>query len=131
MERLLSHVTSTITSEKGYSALFRAGIVLLGAAMIALSQTGTFLYERDLEAHRAKYEVQAVTGAVVDSRTKCEDVPAEVRAKCFTATHELRTLDSSLGLFSSVVQTCLWIGVVLSGLAVVGFVCSPFVRSPA
>lgn len=79
MENLLTHFITTITSKEGYSSLFKAGVFLVGTAMIALSQIGTFLYDKDLSAHKAAFAIEASTGkhwqALASQSVKCKTAP--------------------------------------------------------
>lgn len=127
-DRLMKHISAKFTSEKGYSALFKAGVLLVGAALIALSQSGTFLYDKDLSAHKAKFAVESTTGKPL-SETNCELLTSPLNSECLLAQHEIKTLSSSLKLFSRVVNVSLWFGICCVLAAILGFILAPFQRA--
>jgi hypothetical protein len=126
-DTLLKHVVETFTSEKGYSAFFKAGVILVGAAMIALSQTGTFLYDKDLSAHKAVFMFESATGKSLDV-IDCKTLSNPLKGECLVAKHEIKTLTSSLNLLSSIVYISLWFGIACLVGALIGFILAPFQR---
>jgi hypothetical protein len=129
-KKLLDHLVETITAERGYSSLFKAGVFLVAAAMIALSETGTFLYDKDLAAHKAAFSIEATIGKPVDQTTDCFKLDKAFVADCRIAVHALRTLNSSLRLFFRIIQICLGFGLFLVGMSILGFLVAPFLKPP-
>lgn len=129
MEKLLNHIVYSLCSTKAYSALFKAAVVLVGAALLAMSQTGTFLYEKDLAAHKAKFALEASTKMPM-KEIDCSKV-GTLQVDCMVAKHEIQTLDSILGLFELVIKTCFLFGVAFAVFSMLGFLLSPFVASPS
>jgi hypothetical protein len=124
MEKLISHIIDTLCSEKGYSALFKAAVVLIGAALLAVSQAGTFLYEKDLAAHKAKYALEASIKLPLEE-IDCSKAGA-VQVDCMVAKHEMQTLDSTLWLLALIIQSSFVFGIALAVFSIFGFVCSLF-----
>lgn len=127
MGKFFNHLVASLCAEKGYAALFKAGVVLIGAALLAMSQTGTFLYEKDLSAHKAKFTLETALKRQFDDII-CSKLTTQ-QLDCLLAKHEMNTFKSSLRLLDTVVQKCFWFGVLLVGLSCVGFLCVPFVSS--
>lgn len=127
MDKLLNHIIVSLCAEKGYSHLFKAGVVLIGTALLAMSQTGTFLYEKDLSAHKAKFTLETTLKQPLE-KMDCSKLATQ-QVDCLVAKHEMSILNSSLEFLDSVVQTSLWFGVLLAVLSCVGFLCAPFVNA--
>lgn len=127
MEKLIRHFIDTLCSEKGYSALFKAAIVLISTALLAISQAGMFLYEKDLAAHKAKYALEASIKLPLE-KIDCSKAGA-VQVDCMLAKHEMQALDATLQFFDFVIRTSFAFGLGLAALSIFGFLCSPF-RTP-
>ncbi len=127
MEKLLNHIITSLCSEKGYGALFKAAAVFVGVALIALSQTGTFLYEKDLSAYKAKFTLEIAVKQPIE-KIDCTK-PGNFQLDCMIAKHELQILDDSLKLLDIVVRTSFLLGFLFAMLAVIGFGCSPYIAS--
>ncbi len=127
MEKLINHISATLCSERGYGALFKAAAVFVGVALIALSQTGTFLYEKDIAAYKAKFTLEIAVQQPIE-KIDCTK-PGSLQLDCLIVKHELHTLDASLKLLDIVVQTSFWFGIICATLSAIGFVCSPFTAS--
>jgi len=124
MEKLISHIIDTLCSEKGYSALFKAAVVLIVAALLAISQAVTFLYEKDLAAHKAKYALEASIKLPLE-KIDCSKAGA-VQVDCMVAKYEMQTLDSTLRFLDLVVRSSFAFGLALAVFSIIGLVCSPF-----
>lgn len=129
MDSIVEYLISTFASEKGYAALFKGGVFLIGAAMIALAHTGSFLYNKDIQAHQAKYQFEAVSRQRLNKNTDCSKFKSGVRAKCNIAKHEMYTLQPSLNLFYTVFWYMFWLGFALLASSALGFIITPLVRN--
>ncbi|GEM_PF-3560496 len=118
MSKCLNRIAAWIVSEECYSRLLKAGGVLLAAAMIGLAQVGPFLYDKDIQAYQAKYNIEAAARKEID-RIDCNALSANLVAPCNLAKHELWTLKSCLQLFWWVVESCLGFGFLLIVVSVV------------
>lgn len=112
-----------------YKSLFKAGFVLVASAVIALGQIGPELYSKDLEAHKLKFEAEYATKAPIDKWTDCTKAGTSEVA-CRLATHHMKTLDATLGLWETYIRLTLLIGTVLLGFGFLGFA-MPLFGSPA
>ncbi len=129
MNAFINHLANSLCQEKGYSALFRAGAVLIGVALLAMSQTGPFLYEKDLAAHKAKFTLE-VSQLQPLEKIDCSKLTAN-RVDCLMAKHEMQTLSLSLKLLDMFSQKCFWFGVFLVFMSCAGFLCAPhFAHKP-
>jgi hypothetical protein len=120
MSSLAERVRFFIGTEKGYTALLKAGAVLIAAWAVGLSQLGPVMWERDLVANSLKFQVEAKMNAVLTPETDCAKFPA-VQTECRTALHHMKTLSSSLKLWDRVVSICLYGGLLVFGIGVMGF----------
>jgi enamine deaminase RidA (YjgF/YER057c/UK114 family) len=118
---LLTRLIKKITSKKGSSNTFKAGIFLLSAALIALSQTGSFLYDKDIAAYKAKFSTEAAVGQPINQSIDCSKLDTKFITDCKIVQHELRRLSSANGLFSYIVQILICLGFFLIGVSAIGF----------
>jgi len=118
----ITHAWRLATSEKGYSALFKAGIVLVSASMLAIAQAGAIVYSSDIESHRAKFEVEAVLKGDLENASQCFALPVEHVAKCRSAVYELAQVNAAWELTLRIFEGCFRLGSILLGLSIVGFV---------
>ncbi len=124
LERVFDYLVEAVCTERGYGGLFKAGVALVALSLIAVGDAGTFLYERDIDAHRSKFTVEAVSGRALND-TECGAL-GDLQSECRMAKHQMRTLYSSIELFSKIVEMSFWLGIALLCLSVLGFVASPF-----
>lgn len=115
--KFFDYLVATVACEKGYSSLFKAGFVLLASAMIALAQTGTFLYNKDIQAYQAKYNIEAAAGRQLNGIHDCNALSANLVSACKLAKHELYTLKSALKLFNKIYDWCFYLGIALITLS--------------
>jgi len=102
MDKLWNHIIVSLCAEKSYSALFKAGVVLVGVSLLAISQAGTFLYEKDLSAHKAKFTLEATLKQPLE-KIDCFKLTTQ-KVDCLVAKHEMNTLNSSVNLLNMVIQ---------------------------
>ena len=128
IDDIATHILKGVFSERGYSGLFKGGVVLLGVALLAMSQVGTFLYDKDLAAHKAKYTLE------MSVNQKIEDIDCNRLGKlqlyCKVTKHEMEAFHSSLKLLQMVTLIAMWSGVILCGFSLLGFLFSPVVNKP-
>lgn len=124
LESICDYLFEVVCSERGYGGLFKAGVALMALSLIAVGDAGMLLYERDIEAHRSKFTVEAVSGKALED-TDCGSL-GKSRSECELAKHQVKTLSSSIKLASTVVKTSFRSGFTLLCLSVIGFVFSPF-----
>lgn len=111
-----------IASEKGYSSLFKAGIVLVSASMIAISQAGAIVYDSDIESHRTKFEIEVLLKGDLKNASQCFSLPSDQIAKCRSAVYELAQVQSAWDLTMQIFTNCFRLGIALLAASVVGFV---------
>lgn len=124
MDKLLNHMIASLCAEKGYVALFKAGIMLLGIALLAMSQAGVFLYDKDITAHKAKFTLEMTLKQPLE-KIDCFKLLTQ-QLDCAMAKHEIQALNSSLELLDMIVRRSFWFGVLLASLSCIGFLCAPF-----
>lgn len=129
MESIFNHLINTFCSEKGYSSLLKASIVLIGTALLAMSQVMPFLYEKDISAHRAKFALEASIKQPIEKADCFKQVA--LQADCLSTKHELKTLNSSISLLDTVVRNSFWFGVAIAAISAAGFLCAPFAGRPS
>ncbi|SFW31078.1 MULTISPECIES: hypothetical protein [Pseudomonas] len=119
-------IFEAIFNQKTYSALFKAGTVMVGIALVGMSQTSLTLYEKELDAYTSKFKIEATTHRPLQ-QTDCKFLGA-LEAECFMAQHKLKTSDSAVDLLGTVVNTALGGGLSCFLAAMFVFICTPFVR---
>jgi hypothetical protein len=129
LRKLIGHILLSLCNEVGYSALFKAGIVLLGLSLLSISQVGPFLYEKDLAAHKAKFTLETTFNQALDAMD-CRQTGA-LQTECLLAQHEMTLFNTANGLLVEVITTSLGIGQALLGLSAFGFLCKPLVNCSA
>ena len=116
------------TFNRGTSfALFKAAIVLLGIALIGVSQTGLALYDKDLDAYTSKFRIESALGRPLD-QIHCPSLTA-YKADCEIAQHKIETLNSSLNLLDTAVRWTFRSGIGFVVLSAIFFISTPFVRA--
>jgi alanine dehydrogenase len=126
--RVWVHITNELCSKNGYSALLKAGVVLIATALISVIQAGNLLYEKEISAHKAKFTIEA-NQKVTLQKIDCYKLPPEKQVECLITKHELSTLNSSFSLLNNIVQTGLWLGLLCMLIACVGFLFAPLIRA--
>ncbi|WP_073522341.1 hypothetical protein [Pseudomonas fluorescens] len=114
-----------IFNQKTYSALFKAGAVVIGIALVGMSQTALTLYEKEVDAYTSKFKLEAITHRPLE-QPDCKFLGA-LEAECFMAKHKVNTSDSAVGLLGTVVNIALGGGLCCFLAAIFVFVCTPFV----
>lgn len=121
------HFFEMIFNQKTYSALFKAGTVMVGIALVGMSQTSLTLYEKELDAYTSKFKIEAITHRALQ-QTDCKFL-GTLEAECFMAQHKVRTSDSAVGLLGTMVNTALGGSMFCFIAALFVFVCTPFTRN--
>jgi hypothetical protein len=112
MDKVMNHICLSLCTQKGYTSLFKASVFLISSYLIAMSQVGSFLYDKDISAHKAKFAIEATQNKSL-KKIDCDVLQQTQRVECMVAKHEISTLDSSLGLLDSI----LYLIVVFGSLA--------------
>ncbi|PPA04374.1 hypothetical protein C4E44_09420 [Pseudomonas sp. MWU12-2312b] len=123
MNRLIRMIFNRGTSV----ALFKAGIVLLGIALIGMSQTGLALYDKELDAYGSKFKIEAVLGRTLE-QIHCPSLTA-YKADCQIAQHKMEAVNSGLDLLDTVVRWTYRSGIGLVILSGILFISTPIVRA--
>jgi len=123
------HFIRMIFNQKTYSSLFKAGTVMIGVALIGMSQTSLTLYEKELDAYASKFKIEAVTHRPLQ-QTDCKFIGA-LEADCFTAQHKMETINSAGNLLATVVDTARTAGVFCFLASLFVFIFTALLRQPA
>jgi len=114
-------------NSRAYSAMFKAGIVSYGIALVGISQTGLTLYDKELDAYSSKFKVEAAVGRTLE-RIDCQFLTV-LQADCNLAKHKLKTSATTLDLLDTVVHAAFWVGTTLLIFSVLVFIGTPIVRA--
>lgn len=126
-----SSLLNLIKTEKGYAALFKAGVVLVSASLIAISQASGIIYESDLSAHQKKFQVEAVLKQRLTHERQCVTLATQEIAICRSALYELEQVKAGWRLTVEIFEKSFWLGMLLLVLGVSGFIMAlsdPFTR---
>jgi hypothetical protein len=124
MEKIISHVSKLLFSEKGYSALFKASVALIGFSLLAMSQTMPFFYDKEIAAYKKKYTIEVSTKTPIEKVDCAKIGPQQI--DCLVTKHELKTLSSFLDVLDKVVRFSFTLGIIFAGASLLGFVGSAF-----
>lgn len=116
------NVWALLISEKGYASLFKAGVVLVSASMIAISQAGSIVYDSDIAAHKEKFQVEAMLGSDLQQSSQCFSLPPEQVARCRGVLYELAQVQSAWSLSLKIFEYLFRLGLALLALSAVAFV---------
>jgi hypothetical protein len=125
MNKIITHILLSLCTEKGYASLFKASVFLIGCCLIAISQAGSLLYDKDLNAHKLRFSIEATLNQPLE-KIDCAVLQQPQRAECMVAKHEISTLDSAIGLLDSVVRAILLLSLLTGALSLIGFFIAPF-----
>lgn len=89
-----------------------------------MSQVGTFLYDKDIEAHTDRFEIEELSGKSLEE-TDCAKLNGKI-TECRIAKHKSETLDSSLTLLDTVVNYSMWSGFGLTMLSLLVLLVTAF-----
>ena len=128
---LASHVDAILSSKRAAFSFFKGGVALLTATLLALAGGGQFLYQQDIEAHKSRYEIEAVIGAPLTKETDCSKLPRPNISQCRLAIYQSDTLSSSLKLFLSIYQLLFYTGIFLISLSAITYFSYALRRPPA
>jgi hypothetical protein len=103
-----------------YKALLKVGFVLIASAVIALGQFGPDFYSKDVEAHKLQFETEFAIKQSINNKTDCSET-GQNQASCRLAIHQLKTLESTLGLWESFMQLTFRTGAIIFTLGIIGF----------
>lgn len=120
----MENLVNLFFSERSYSALFKAGVFLLGLSLLAISQVGTFLYDKDIEAHTERFKIEEISGKALED-TDCTKLNGKL-TDCRIAKHKSKTLDSGLALLLTIVKYSMWSGFALTMLSLFIFLVTAF-----
>jgi hypothetical protein len=115
-----------IISKDTYNGLFKAATVILGVALIGMSQTGPILYDKEVEAYSAKFKIEETINRPL-ADINCE-LLTTVKADCKTAKHKTELSRVALNLFDTIVKDAMRLGAVLLLFGVLVFFATPFVH---
>lgn len=121
-----SRFFEAIFKPQTYSNLFKAGTVMIGIALVGMSQTSLTLYDKELDAYASKFKIEAVTHRPLQ-QTDCRFLET-LEADCLMAQHKIQTSESALGLLQTVVNIALYGSSCFFVAAIFVFGCTPFVR---
>lgn len=97
-------------TERVSSALFKVALALLTGALVAWSQVGPFLYDKDISVHKAKFALEIAMKQPID-KIDC-NVQTNLQLDCMATKYELRTFNASLELFERLTQMAFLSGAV-------------------
>lgn len=123
--KVIQHLFSSLFSEKGYASLFKASIFLMGCFLVALSQAGTILYDKDLNAYKSQFSIEAALNKPLET-IDCLGLLQTQRVECLMAKHEIKILNSSVGLLGVIIRLIFVLSLVSGALSVIGFCYAPF-----
>lgn len=120
----MENLVNLFFSEHSYSALFKAGVFLLGISLLSMSQVGTFLYDKDIEAYTERFKIEELSGKTLEN-TDCSKLNGKL-TECRIAKHKSKTLDSSLTLLDTIVSYSMLSGFALTVLSLLIFLATAF-----
>src|SRR5690554_6657440 len=126
MKNISDYIYNALVSERGYSGLFKAGVFILAAAVIAISQVGMFLYDKDIAAHERAFSIEAVAGKAIKQPEDCLNLNSDIFADCKMVIHEMKNLDLSINLLKSFFKVSFVLGGLLLLISLTFFIAAAF-----
>lgn len=109
-----------LSTSEVYKPMFKAGYILIAAALIALSQVGPELIKIDHETYKLKFEVEYAIKQPVEGAECAKSGVNE--PSCRLAQHQLNTLSVTLRMWSKFITTSGAVGTVLLIVGAFGWV---------
>lgn len=127
LNKITDYIMQLICSEKGYISLFKAMIFLLGFSLLAISQTGKELYDKDITSYRALVSIEVGEGKPFKDVT-CATLDSAKQIECKVAKYQRNTVISAIDLLNKIVELSFYIAFGCGLLSIIGFLAHPFFK---
>ncbi len=122
--RIISRARALWRFPHTYKHLFVAAAALLSVAGATALFIGQSLYEKDLDAQTAKFLLEQSAGKRIDRNSSC-DCFTNLKTECEIVVYKLKLLEKTLGIAITIIDSTLWLGIVLLFLAVACYCSRP------
>jgi hypothetical protein len=123
--KFVNHFFSSMCSEKGYMSLFKACVFLIGCSLVALSQVGTTLCDKELNAYKSQFIIEAELNKPLET-IDCLGLQNTQRVECLMAKHEIGAVSSTIELFNVIINCMLAFSMMCGVFSVIGFFSAPY-----
>lgn len=127
MKVFFEHLAHRFCSASTYHGLFKAGMVMWTVLFLGWAQLTPFLYDRDLVAEKARFELEAKTQTPYQ-KLDCQQQGA-LRANCYAIQHEMKSITAFTSLFNSFNAFFLALGIGFFLLSAASFLSSMYLAA--
>ncbi len=107
LDRLVSH--------RAHVGLFKAGVALLTVALITIAQGGEFVYQKEIDALKLAYTVEATMQKPLEA-ISCRS-SGDIESKCLLAKHEMKSVGMMTDFLELLTDYAGWIGILFVALS--------------
>ncbi|WP_143475923.1 hypothetical protein [Pseudoalteromonas sp. EB27] len=126
MKKVCNHLIEEITSKQGYTALFKAFVVITTVYLVSIIQVTNIILPIEADAYKLKFTVEKELKKSIEFDSLVCKIETKSYADCKLAKYKYELSNSSIGALD-VFQELLYLLAYVTGLlSVVGFICYPY-----